>query len=263
VPIPLAQQLLHEVADAIVELGLALNRATLIGGIDARIVAAIPQAPTPQAQILNDLQALNAHERLADGSAPLEIYLQTARYLAGQRVEAAKLEAALLEARRVAEPRLSLPSPRSKLPIAALIAAIAAAIAAVVLMIPKTPAPVIATPDAAPAPHQTPNPEPQKPEVVVTRLEVRGWQKDQVLTPVLQQWFRGLEKCYEQNYPSSPEPMIVSLSVLGAEINASTDHNNEQARAFARCATAEARKLTWPHAASLVGGIITAKIARK
>lgn len=68
-------------------LGLGLGRHALLAGLPARLVSSLPAAPSPAAQLLLDLQALNRAPPLADGSVPLLIWLTSARALSAGRPE--------------------------------------------------------------------------------------------------------------------------------------------------------------------------------
>jgi hypothetical protein len=83
---------LHHTA---VSLGLAAKRSTLLSGLPADVVADLPTADSAGAQLLADLGALNARRPLADGSVPLEIWLQNAVTLSGSRTEAKVFSRAL------------------------------------------------------------------------------------------------------------------------------------------------------------------------
>jgi hypothetical protein len=64
-----------------------LHRETLLGGINPRFRAGLPETPNLAAQLLSDLSGLNEAERLLDGSVPLAQWLENAIALAGARVE--------------------------------------------------------------------------------------------------------------------------------------------------------------------------------
>ncbi|WP_437968158.1 TIR domain-containing protein [Sorangium sp. So ce260] len=73
---------------AAVEVGLPAKRGALLAGLPRDLVATLPDAPSPDAQLLSDLDHLNHHSRLPDGSVPLEIWLTNALALCGYRHEA-------------------------------------------------------------------------------------------------------------------------------------------------------------------------------
>src|SRR4051812_487936 len=63
------------------------SRTALLGSIDSAFVDSLPTLPNPSGQILSDLNTLNAAAPLADGSVPLQTWLENAAALAGQRAE--------------------------------------------------------------------------------------------------------------------------------------------------------------------------------
>jgi len=63
---------------AIVSAQLVPSRSALLVGVDGQLVAGLPTAPTPSDQILQDLDALNKTQSLADGSVPLVRWLKNA-----------------------------------------------------------------------------------------------------------------------------------------------------------------------------------------
>jgi hypothetical protein len=83
----LPQEILLEVHAAVVRAGLAHSREVLLLGIDPHLVASLPSAPNPAAQILSDLSALNEIGQLTDGTIPLQIWLMNAEALTGPRRE--------------------------------------------------------------------------------------------------------------------------------------------------------------------------------
>jgi hypothetical protein len=72
-----------------------LSRDALLSGLDRRLVAQLPRFNNESQQILSDLHELNRIDRLADGSMPLVLWLQTAVALAGPRREGADFEKTL------------------------------------------------------------------------------------------------------------------------------------------------------------------------
>jgi len=80
---------------ATIEAGLEGHRTALLQGIDAHFVASLPVSPAPSAQILTDLYGLNLV--LADGSVPIERWLENAFLLAGPKAAGAVFEAGLVE----------------------------------------------------------------------------------------------------------------------------------------------------------------------
>ncbi|MEO7328745.1 MAG: hypothetical protein ABI193_09220 [Minicystis sp.] len=90
----LGHQEILELHEAVVSAQLAGSRATLLVGIDAGFVAALPSAERPGEQILRDLGELSGVGALADRSVPLAIWLANAIRLAGLRREAAVFRAA-------------------------------------------------------------------------------------------------------------------------------------------------------------------------
>ena len=77
-----------ELHAAVVSARLAGSRVALLAGLDAALVASLPQAAAPSEQILADLDALNGAGRLADGMVPLDVWLRNAAALTGSRGEA-------------------------------------------------------------------------------------------------------------------------------------------------------------------------------
>lgn len=80
---------------AVVSARLTSNRATLLVGVDRSLVASLPIASDPAAQILSDLGALNQAGRLRDGNVPLRIWIRNALQLAEPLGEASVLDEAL------------------------------------------------------------------------------------------------------------------------------------------------------------------------
>lgn len=83
---------LHE---AVVDAGLTDSRPDLLGGLHPSFVGSIPRSSAPAAQILADLNALNAVDSLTDGTTPLRLWLGNALRLAGPRAESAMFRDAL------------------------------------------------------------------------------------------------------------------------------------------------------------------------
>ncbi|WP_437815467.1 hypothetical protein [Sorangium sp. So ce1078] len=80
-----------ELRSAVISAGLTESRRALLAGISAELVASLPDAAAPGAQVLTDLSALRTTGALADGSVPLATWLQNAVALSGPREEAAVL----------------------------------------------------------------------------------------------------------------------------------------------------------------------------
>lgn len=74
---------------AAIQAGLASSRSALLSGLAPSLTASLAHAPTPSAQLMNDLSTLNEIGDLGDGSVPLETWLGNALALAGPRVQAA------------------------------------------------------------------------------------------------------------------------------------------------------------------------------
>jgi hypothetical protein len=72
----------------VVSAGLVASRGPLLVGIDPLVVAGIRAAASPGEQIRVDLEALSVAETMANGAAPLRVWLANAQHLAGPRVEA-------------------------------------------------------------------------------------------------------------------------------------------------------------------------------
>lgn len=89
---------------AVVGARLAANRDALLCGIPPAVIAGLPIAPDLSAQILRDLDALNAIGRLADGSTPLIVWLQNAVTLLDGRVEAREFRSVLQSAESTSQP---------------------------------------------------------------------------------------------------------------------------------------------------------------
>jgi V8-like Glu-specific endopeptidase len=70
-------------------------RRVLVRGIPFQYISALPEVGAPALQLSTDLMLFNNVERLADGSAPLEIWLRNAVNLLRTQVEAAPLQQAL------------------------------------------------------------------------------------------------------------------------------------------------------------------------
>jgi hypothetical protein len=77
-----------KVLEAIVSANLFDSRDVLLGGIERKLVAALPKINIPSAQITTDLRVLNAIPRPKNGDAPLETWLATAAHLAASPAEA-------------------------------------------------------------------------------------------------------------------------------------------------------------------------------
>ena len=80
---------IHELHAAAVSSGLARSRDALLSGIDRGIVAGLPSAENPAAQLLVDLSELNDLGALENGTVPLHTWLANAAQLAAMRREAA------------------------------------------------------------------------------------------------------------------------------------------------------------------------------
>src|SRR5690349_18872329 len=95
----LADEQIRQIHDAAVRAGLSPLRSALLAGIDSRFVMSLPSAPSPSAQLLNDLMELNQITSLTDGTTPLFDWLSNACLLAGLRHEADVFRVALASAR--------------------------------------------------------------------------------------------------------------------------------------------------------------------
>src|SRR5262245_38526446 len=84
----LPRETIYEIHATAIVLGFHSLRNVLLEGINPIFVASLPYASSPASQLLSDLEILNRTERLTDGSAPLEIWLEAAKRLATSRVEA-------------------------------------------------------------------------------------------------------------------------------------------------------------------------------
>src|SRR5216683_1764787 len=91
----LPDEQIQRIYDAAVRAGLSSSRSALLSGIDPGFVLGVPTAPSPGAQLLNDLAELNRTAALTDGTTPLFDWLSTAISLAGPRYEADVFRAAL------------------------------------------------------------------------------------------------------------------------------------------------------------------------
>jgi hypothetical protein len=78
-----------EVHMAAVAAGLGDHRGALLAGIAREVLAALPSASSPNAQLLVDIDALNELETLVDASIPLAVWLANAASLTPLRKEAA------------------------------------------------------------------------------------------------------------------------------------------------------------------------------
>src|SRR5262249_39876230 len=85
---------------AVVSARLVERRAALLAGLAPELVAGLPITATPGDQILLDLDSLNTAGILADGSAPLSVWLANAVSLAGVRAEAVVFSQALTQCHR-------------------------------------------------------------------------------------------------------------------------------------------------------------------
>jgi hypothetical protein len=72
---------------AVISAGLAEERAGLLAGVPPEVVAGLPRASTPGAQLLTDLDSLNEAGFLENGSLPLATWLENAAHLAQPRQE--------------------------------------------------------------------------------------------------------------------------------------------------------------------------------
>src|SRR5512132_3683407 len=95
----LSDEQIRQVHDAAVRAGLSPSRSALLAGIDARFVLGLPNAPSPSAQLLNDLMEMNQVTALIDGTTPLFDWLSNASLLAGPRHEADVFRVALAAAK--------------------------------------------------------------------------------------------------------------------------------------------------------------------
>lgn len=93
--IQLALEQVREVHAATVRIGLDRSRQALMTAIPADFVATLSLAPSPSAQLLVDLNALNQAGELTNGTWPLAIWLGNAVALAGPREESAIFQGAL------------------------------------------------------------------------------------------------------------------------------------------------------------------------
>ncbi|MEP7124305.1 MAG: hypothetical protein ABJE95_25480 [Byssovorax sp.] len=148
---------LHE---AIVSSGLARSRYVLLVGIAEEIVSGLPNAPDPAAQILGDINALNARGRLRDGSVPVARWIENAAVLSGLRVEETIFRDALRELKLKPPAEVASESRDRKgrgavhgVRIGALVLAVAIVIAIMVAFVMHGDGPARAAPDAgAPLP---------------------------------------------------------------------------------------------------------------
>jgi hypothetical protein len=83
---------------AVTSAHITTSRAALLGGIDPAFVDGLPICSSLSSQILSDLHALNAAERLADGAVPFSMWLENGLALVGQRAEAEVFQRALAAA---------------------------------------------------------------------------------------------------------------------------------------------------------------------
>ncbi|WP_437968944.1 Clp protease N-terminal domain-containing protein [Sorangium sp. So ce260] len=91
----LSHDAILELRSAVISAGLTESRRALLAGISPELVASLPDAAAPGAQVLTDLDALRTTGALADGSVPLATWLQNAVALSGPREEAAVFRRAL------------------------------------------------------------------------------------------------------------------------------------------------------------------------
>jgi nucleoside phosphorylase len=82
----LTQNELHELHKAAISTNLVAERSALMSHIAPAFVASLPEAKSPGAQLLSDLNSLNGIV-LKDGTLPLAIWLQEAILLCGERSE--------------------------------------------------------------------------------------------------------------------------------------------------------------------------------
>jgi hypothetical protein len=106
----MTQQQILEIHAAVQSARLVGSRDALLVGIDAGFVARLPSAANRSDQILLDLDAMNTTGALANGTVPLEFWLQNAAALARPRTEALLFERALRESRLPPPAVLSVPS---------------------------------------------------------------------------------------------------------------------------------------------------------
>jgi hypothetical protein len=92
----LTQEEIFKLRAAVISAGLTNNRAALLAHVDAEFVTSLPEAATPGAQVLTDLDKLQAAGQLMDGSLPLAVWLRNAVALASPRKEAAVFHEVLL-----------------------------------------------------------------------------------------------------------------------------------------------------------------------
>jgi hypothetical protein len=83
---------------AAISSSLPSSRAALLGGMDPAFADSLPICASPSSQVLSDLHALNAAERLGDGACPLTIWLENALALVGPRPEEEIFRSALTAA---------------------------------------------------------------------------------------------------------------------------------------------------------------------
>lgn len=84
----------HAAHAAIIQASAAGNRDHFLGGLPAGMVASLPRASTPAAQVLSDLATL-AQMNLANGTRPEQVYIENAIHLIAPRREADVLRAML------------------------------------------------------------------------------------------------------------------------------------------------------------------------
>lgn len=84
---------IHELHRAAMNAGLTQSRQALLAGLPATFVASLVSDPSPGAQMLLDLSALDV--QLADGTDPLAVWLRNASLLAASRQESEVFRRAL------------------------------------------------------------------------------------------------------------------------------------------------------------------------
>jgi hypothetical protein len=104
---------IRELHAAAVSSGLVRSRDALLSGVDNRVVAGLPAAANPAAQLLVDLHELNTIGALADATVPLHTWLANAAHLAGLQREAALFEHHRDRLAPAPEPRIAEALPRN------------------------------------------------------------------------------------------------------------------------------------------------------
>lgn len=92
----LPDRTIYELYEAAVDAGLT-QRSVLVSSLPRPFVASLPVLPAPSAQLLSDLNHLNAVGRLSDGSLPIRDWLVMALALAGPKPAATRFREALTE----------------------------------------------------------------------------------------------------------------------------------------------------------------------